>query len=306
MSRVRARVHALRQGTWPADPVDLEATAELIDEVARRYDPAVYRAPVVIGHPTDSDPAYGDVLAATAEASGLWLEVAVQPELAELVQQGSYRAVSVSLWPPDARGNPSPGGWYLRHLGVLGATAPAVKGLQPLALGEDAGVVSVTLETIMNDEKSGDTSRQLAERELALVERERRLLERERALQRASFEQELAAHVKAARLASSETTALVALMERLADAGVVTLAEGERPALDVLRAFLGRLPARVDLREISAGRDTATVVGPALPDGYALSERKAAVWARAQQIMAEQGARDFVAAVRAAELEVAR
>lgn len=145
---VRARVHALRPGTWPADPEPITLTAEDIAAIAAAYDPARYQAPVVIGHPETDDPAWGWVMGASAESDGLWLDVELLPEMADLVREGRYRAVSVSLWMPDAPGNPTPGVWSLKHLGYLGAVPPAVKGLAPTQLdasAQDGGTVTISL-----------------------------------------------------------------------------------------------------------------------------------------------------------------
>lgn len=60
----------------------------------------------------------------------------------ELVGAGRYRKISASFFSGAAPGNPCPGALYLKHVGLLGAAAPAVHGLQAveLAAGDDAGV----------------------------------------------------------------------------------------------------------------------------------------------------------------------
>ncbi|MCE7932770.1 MAG: hypothetical protein DYH17_15530, partial [Xanthomonadales bacterium PRO6] len=121
----------LRAGTWPAHPRDLTLTDADLSAIAAAYEPAAYRAPVVIGHPEDDHPAYGWALGLSLADDGLWAEVEVTPELVDAIEAGHYRAVSVSLWPPGASGNPKPEGWSLKHIGFLGAKPPAVKGLAP-------------------------------------------------------------------------------------------------------------------------------------------------------------------------------
>lgn len=103
---------------------DLAATAGA-------YDPALHEAPIVIGHPALDAPAYGYV-GALAYAAGA-LEAAprkIDPAFAAAVEAGSYGKVSAAFFPPDSPHNPVPGVYYLRHIGFLGAAAPAVKGLR--------------------------------------------------------------------------------------------------------------------------------------------------------------------------------
>lgn len=111
--------------------------------IAASYDPALHEAPIVVGHPRDDAPAYGWVGALAADGGTLRAEARqVEPVFAELVNAGRFKKVSVALYAPDAPANPKPGGWYLRHVGFLGAQPPAVKGLKPVAFaGSDEGVV---------------------------------------------------------------------------------------------------------------------------------------------------------------------
>jgi hypothetical protein len=115
------------------------------------YDPKVYEAPIVIGHPTADAPAYGwvkglelagDVMCAAAGD--------LDPAFAAAVQAKRYTKVSSSFFRPNSPANPKPGTWYLRHVGFLGATAPAVPGLKPVSF---AGTVadSVTVEVEFGD-----------------------------------------------------------------------------------------------------------------------------------------------------------
>lgn len=334
---VPLRIHALRAGTWPAAPADLTISDAQIAATAAAYDPQRYHAPVVIGHPDQEDPAWGWVESASADARGLWLDVLLLPDMAELVRLHRYRAVSVALWPPQASGNPAPGVWSLKHLGFLGAVPPAVKGLDPVRLAaaaDDAHVFTLSCiggnqmadqvdaqnaaalaEREQNlcerDRALADRERRLAEREhdlcerdRALTVRERHLAEREQQLRQQGFERDLDAHVGAGRVLAADRAGLVALMERLAAAPAVTLAEaGEQPALELLRGFLGRLPARVDLSErAGAERAAAAATEPAAaPAGYTLSERGRELHCRAREYMAAHEGTDYLAALRAVD-----
>jgi hypothetical protein len=231
--------------------------------------------------------------------------------MADLVREGRYRAVSVSLWMPDAPGNPTPGVWALKHLGYLGAVPPAVKGLAPTqwqAASADARTTTITInpdkETSTMAEKSESTAEsiQLAERERQLAEREAAIARRERELKRAAYAQELDAHVAAGRILPAEKPELIELMERLDGAAAVTLAEGgEKSALDILRGFIARLPSRVALGEHARSQPAASVALPSIPKGYRLSERGLALHTRAVEYMAAHPGTDYMTAVRAVE-----
>ena len=77
----------------------------------------------------------------------------VDPAFAELVRAGRFKKLSVALYGPTHPDNPTAGGgWYLRHVGFLGAKPPAVKGLRDAALGEaDEGTVTVELALAKGD-----------------------------------------------------------------------------------------------------------------------------------------------------------
>jgi hypothetical protein len=110
---------------------------------AAAYDPALHEAPIVVGHPRADAPAYGWV-GSLATGEGGSLEAAprqVDPDFAEMVRAGRFKHVSASFYLPDSPVNPKPGGYYLRHVGFLGAQPPAIKGLRPAEFAEAEGVV---------------------------------------------------------------------------------------------------------------------------------------------------------------------
>jgi len=61
----------------------------------------------------------------------------VQPEFAEMVNAGRFKKRSASFLMPDTKGNPTPGKFYLRHVGFLGAQGPAVKGLKDFQFADE-------------------------------------------------------------------------------------------------------------------------------------------------------------------------
>ncbi|HVJ53459.1 MAG TPA: hypothetical protein VM689_13410 [Aliidongia sp.] len=117
------------------------STTDLADAVAA-YDPALHEAPLVVGHPAMDAPAYGWVQSLKLAGDRL-VAVPQQVDTAfgELVQAGRFKQRSASFYPPDHPANPKPGHWYLKHVGFLGAAAPAVKGLKPVAFGEIEGTL---------------------------------------------------------------------------------------------------------------------------------------------------------------------
>ena len=110
----------------------IEFTAADVAAIAAAYDPAVHEAPHVVGHPTTDGPAYGWVQSLGVNAAGrlcVTTSRQVEPQFAELVTAGRFKKRSASFYPPAHPNNPTPGSYYLKHVGWLGAQAPAIKGL---------------------------------------------------------------------------------------------------------------------------------------------------------------------------------
>lgn len=123
-----------------------------LDLIASSYDPATHEAPAVLGHPADNAPAWAWVEALKRNGSKLLAKFRqVAPAFQELVQQGRFKKRSIALY-PDMK---------LRHVGFLGATPPAVKGLQDVAFADgehtevelDGGIESPTTKEDDMDEK---------------------------------------------------------------------------------------------------------------------------------------------------------
>lgn len=107
-----------------------------IESAAQAFSETVRAAPLVLGHPTHDGPALGWVKRLMVNGQGLYATASFGEELVEHVKKKRYPAVSAAwLKPNDAR-NPRPGRWYLKHVGFLGAIAPAVKGLEPVTFAE--------------------------------------------------------------------------------------------------------------------------------------------------------------------------
>jgi hypothetical protein len=121
----------------------VEVTREDIADMASAYDPEKSEAPLVVGHPRTNAPAYGWARGLVAQGDLLLAQPhQVDADFAEMVKAGRFKKRSASFFLPDAKDNPVPGKWYLRHIGFLGAAAPAVKGLKDAQFaGDNEGVV---------------------------------------------------------------------------------------------------------------------------------------------------------------------
>ncbi|AZE35236.1 Phage protein [Pseudomonas chlororaphis subsp. aureofaciens] len=109
------------------------------------YDPALHRAPLVIGHPKDNGPAYGWVRSISRNSKGEATAVPeqVHNDFAEGVAAGTWYPRSASWYAPTDPRNPKPGIYYLRHIGFLGAQPPAIKGLSDIEFDDGEGVLEI-------------------------------------------------------------------------------------------------------------------------------------------------------------------
>ena len=151
MTRTDTRtIEVFRTGTFkPMNDAPISFSADDLRAIASSYDAAGAPTPAVVGHPRVADPAYGWAKSFRYdEGSGrLMADIGeLEPQFADAVAQGRYKKVSLNFFRPDAPANPKPGTWYPRHIGFLGATAPAVSGLKPVSFSEDdTGTVEFSL-----------------------------------------------------------------------------------------------------------------------------------------------------------------
>lgn len=140
----RHLIEVFRPGTFtPVSGQTVTFSAADLAGMAAIYDAAAAPAPAVVGHPVLDAPAYGWASAFLwdAESERLVAELGqIEPAFAEAVAAGRYKRISMALFAPDAPNNPKPGNWYPKHVGFLGAAAPAVPGLKPVAFGDLSGV----------------------------------------------------------------------------------------------------------------------------------------------------------------------
>lgn len=141
-------IEIFRAGTHVAsDGREVTLTAADLVDLAAAYDPAKLEAPMVVGHPTTNGPAHGWIKSLTAEGDRLLAEPhQVCAQFAAAHNAGRFKKRSASLISPAAKGNPTPGKWYLRHVGFLGAAMPAVSGLRDFTFAADDEAVEFAFE----------------------------------------------------------------------------------------------------------------------------------------------------------------
>ncbi len=153
------RIHVFKAGDQTsAQGVQRNFSDKDLQQVVETYDPSTHEAPLVIGHAGDNDslPAYGWIKGFAKQGGNLYADVAFTDTAKDLVKDGHYRKVSISFYSPDSAINPHKGKWSARHLALLGASPPAVKGLEPFSFSEAEGVydfaVALAPSDIFDDE----------------------------------------------------------------------------------------------------------------------------------------------------------
>jgi hypothetical protein len=143
-------IHIMRAGKHTSsDGTAINFTDAMLKGVAGVYNRALHEAPIVVGHPKSDNPAYGWVDKLEVRPDGLYaIPRQVNAEFADLVKAGAYKKVSGSFYRPDSPNAPVSGSWYLRHVGFLGAAAPAVKGLKPVEFADEAAFLDFEESTL--------------------------------------------------------------------------------------------------------------------------------------------------------------
>lgn len=285
----RAGNHTSEDGTNWAFPEDV------VQQFVSNYDPAVFAAPLVVGHPTLDAPSYGQAATLKLADGIVLMEPAhVEPQFAALVNEKRFPKVSASLFPPEHPSNPKHGEWYLRHVGFLGAAAPAIPGLKPASFaGAEDGIVTISFaapaasttkqeNTPMpnkNNEQVADFAAkqaELDEKTAALAAREKALADKEAADHKKEVANFAAALVTDGKLLPREQATIEAVLVGLPATQEVSFAaadgtETKQPAATALRGFLSGLPKRVDYDEHSNADGSAEQAASfAAPQGYSV------------------------------------
>lgn len=140
-----ARIEVFRPGTFtPMEGAAITYSAGDLRAIADAYDPETAPAPIVVGHPDTDAPAYGWIKSFhyDGETERLFADLhEIEPQFADLVKGGRFKKVSMAFFSPGQPHNPVPGTWYPKHVGFLGAAAPAVSGLRNVKFSGRADTV---------------------------------------------------------------------------------------------------------------------------------------------------------------------
>ena len=124
-----------------------------LSDIAVQYNRTTRTAPIVLGHPEDNQPKYGRIARLDCVGGDLWATPAdLSEEVINLVRGGRYRYCSASFLPNQS------GVYDLRHVGLLGAQSPAVKGLGRVQFCDCVGCASQAQGPII-DLAEGETPR---------------------------------------------------------------------------------------------------------------------------------------------------
>lgn len=127
-------------------------TEEQLDKMCAKYNEGAEKdpAPLTLGHPSDNSPAYGWVKSARTFAGKVLIKAhQLNKDFVDAVKNGSYKKVSMSLY--DTEDGPR-----IRHVGFLGATPPAIKGLAAVSFASSTPFKSYTEEFTMATDKGQD------------------------------------------------------------------------------------------------------------------------------------------------------
>jgi hypothetical protein len=172
-----------------------EYSADDIEQIAAKYNTALDDdeskiAPLVKGHPESNEPAYGWVERLGRRGDKLYAKMKeLSPEIVKNVRDGMFKKISIALYPD----------LMLRHVGLLGAVPPAVKGMRNVELGDAEDFREFALEDYYcvinpvkesgrcdvknhsenskNEDKLEKDKMMEYEEKIALLEKEKRLLE---------------------------------------------------------------------------------------------------------------------------------
>jgi len=254
-----------------------------LDRIAA-YDRERHEAPVVIGHPASNAPAYGWVSRVYRDGQALKADFAdLDPAFVELIHAGRFKKRSISLYPDGT----------LRHVGFLGATPPAVKGLKDVTFAEgdattfdfetDPGVLARLRDWLASQigqpAKSGefaepagqglqtrvdDLTRELGRLSERLAAKDERINALTASLKQAGQQHLEFKHFteeNITRILPANRERVIAVMAALAGASPVHFAEAdgepaERDPLELFRELIRALPGQVSFGE-TATRATA-------------------------------------------------
>lgn len=250
-----------------------------LEKIAANYDAKRHPAPIVIGHPQTDAPAYGWVTGLQVKEGKLVADFGdIEPEFSALVKAKRYRKVSASFWTPDAPSNPTPGQYALKHVGFLGAAAPAVPGLKDAEFkADESGIVAFGEDDIAD----------LPAEHLRIMARH----QHEVALEKL---------IADGRLLPLHKAQMLDFVSALDDGSAVSFADGAtKGKAEWLLEFLAAQPKQVTFGALDIGRDAPPSGRKRydLPSGYVVDPDRQAL-ADAAEIMASEEGISFSEAAR--------
>lgn len=296
-----------------ADGRIVDVSVDDLMEIAQSYDPTFSSAPLVVGHPELDDPAYGWVKSLSVVGDELVaVSENVEAQFAEMVNQRRFPNRSASIYLENTMGNPLPGKKYLKHVGFLGAAAPAIKGLAPVKFnGADAALCfNEPLNPNVSKEKTMDKTPEQIQKEHELTQREAVVAQAEKAIEQhnakvkrdsaVSFAQGLANDGK---LLPAEVAAVTELLLILPESQALTFSEGgtqvSKQPVDVLKGILSALPNRINYAEKSPSGGGEAAIQFSAPVGTRVDASSAVLFAKASAYQNAHPGMDWVDAVRA-------
>lgn len=300
-----------RAGTFTSsDGRVVTITVDDLEQIAQSYQPDVAAAPLVVGHPELDDPAYGWVKRLFVQGLALMAEARdVVVEFATMVNQKRFPNRSASIYLEATPGNPFPGKKYLKHVGFLGAAAPAIPGLKPVQFSADDKAVCFNFPIIdngvstMEKDEMEQKQRELAAREAEIAAREAQVkAQEEKAARNAavSFAAKLADEGK---LLPTEVAGITELLIQLPNNQPLNFSAGgtqvSKAPVELIKEFLNGLPNRINYAEKSADAVTEKAVQFSAPAGIQVDNSQAELYQRATAYQAQHPGMDWISAVQA-------
>lgn len=123
-----------------------------LEKISNKYNESVsgdssLEAPLVKGHPRSDEPAFGWVEKLSRKGKRLLAKLKdVSPELNSEIRKGMFKKVSMAIYPDN----------MLRHVGLLGAFPPAVKGLKNVEFNNSNDFIGFSEEFNENADNFSD------------------------------------------------------------------------------------------------------------------------------------------------------
>ncbi|KPU83930.1 hypothetical protein JI58_06910 [Marinosulfonomonas sp. PRT-SC04] len=238
-------------------------------EMADGYNTETHRAPVVVGHPKTDAPAYGWVSNLRVEGDVLVADFEdIDPAFSDLVKAKRYRKISASFFKPDAPNNPNAGQWSLKHVGFLGAAAPAVKGLKEAQFEADnAGIIS------FGDNDFAD-----------LPEQHRKMITRHKT------EIAIEKLITQGKILPLHQSGIMDFMDALDDGQSVAFADGTETSKSAwFLEYLEKQPETVSFGEIDLGEEMSTTAYSNTPSGFSVDPDRHALQIQANKLAEAEG-----------------